>query len=164
MYIKERSSVALPGGNNLIEINMVIPRELNFKNSVSVLVIYHDSWTASHCSLHHVNDTVIVNHSDTEKVHHSHHITCRMGVTLGSRRARYGSGDVTLLTDPGSTYFRRIPAFNFKALGCIKANCQKNCRGSTMSGVRKEYLRAPSVVSVKIEKFIYMCLDSDKEE
>ena len=77
-----------------------------------------------------VIDTVIVNHSDTEIVYHQHHIPCRIEVTLGARRERYGSGDVTLLTDPGSLYFRRIPAVNCEALGRIKTNCQKVLPGS----------------------------------
>ena len=33
-----------------------------------------------------------------------------------------------------------------------------------MPGVRKEYLRAPSVVTAEVEKFIRMCLDSDQKE
>lgn len=33
-----------------------------------------------------------------------------------------------------------------------------------MPGVRKEYLRAPSVVTAEVEKFIRMCLDSDRKE
>ena len=33
-----------------------------------------------------------------------------------------------------------------------------------MPGVRKEYLRTPSVVTPQVENFIRMCLETDKEE
>lgn len=33
-----------------------------------------------------------------------------------------------------------------------------------MPGVRKEYLRAPSVVTPEIEKFIQTCLEADRKE
>ena len=53
-----------------------------------------------------VNAILIVGHSDTEKVYHQHHIPCKIETTLYARRERYGSGDVTLLTNPGSICFR----------------------------------------------------------
>ena len=69
-----------------------------------------------------VNATLIVDQSDTEKVYHKHHIPCRIEATLSARRERYGSGDVTLLTDSGSLYFRRITEVNCKTAGCIPAD------------------------------------------
>ena len=53
-----------------------------------------------------VNAILIVGHSDTEKVYHQHHIPCKIETTLYARRERYGSGDVTLLTNPGSICLR----------------------------------------------------------
>ena len=54
----------------------------------------------------HVNAILIVGHSDNEKVYHQHHVPCKIETTLYARRERYGSGDVTLLTNPGSICFR----------------------------------------------------------
>src|SRR5699024_7335456 len=51
-----------------------------------------------------------------------------------------------------------------KRLGISRQTVKKYCEGETMPGIRKEYLRVPSVVTPEIEKFIRMCLDSDKEE
>ena len=53
-----------------------------------------------------VNAILIVGHSDNEKVYHQHHVPCKIETTLYARRERYGSGDVTLLTNPGSICFR----------------------------------------------------------
>lgn len=72
--------------------------------------------------VNYVNATLILDHSDTEKVYHKHHIPCRIEATLGARRERYGSGDVTLLADPGGVYFRRITEINRKTTGCIQAD------------------------------------------
>lgn len=51
-----------------------------------------------------------------------------------------------------------------KRLGVSRPTVKKYCQGATMPGVRKEYLRAPSVVTAEVEKFIRMCLDSDQKE
>ena len=51
-----------------------------------------------------------------------------------------------------------------KRLGISRQTVKKYCEGETMPGIRKEYLRVPSVITPEIEKFIRMCLDSDKEE
>ena len=51
-----------------------------------------------------------------------------------------------------------------KRLGISRQTVKKYCAGEIMPGVRKEYLRAPSVVTPEVEKFIRMCLDSDEEE
>lgn len=51
-----------------------------------------------------------------------------------------------------------------KRLGVSRPTVKKYCQGATMPGVRKEYLRAPSVVTAEVEKFIRMCLDSDRKE
>ena len=53
-----------------------------------------------------VNAILIVGHSDTEKVYQQHHIPCKIETTLYARRKKYGSGDVTLLTNPGSICLR----------------------------------------------------------
>lgn len=51
-----------------------------------------------------------------------------------------------------------------KRLGVSRQTVKKYCEGVTMPGVRKKYLRAPSVVTPEIEQFIRMCLDTDKKE
>lgn len=51
-----------------------------------------------------------------------------------------------------------------KRLGVSRLTVRKYCEGETMPGVRKEYLRAPSVVTPAIEHFIRTCLEMDKEE
>ena len=51
-----------------------------------------------------------------------------------------------------------------KRLGVSRQTVKKYCEGETMPGIRKEYLRAPSVITPDIENFIHMCLESDKEE
>ena len=51
-----------------------------------------------------------------------------------------------------------------KRLGVSRPTVKKYCEGAAMPGVRKEYLRAPSVVTTEIECFIRSCLDKDKEE
>ena len=53
-----------------------------------------------------MNAILIVGHSDTEKVYQQHHIPCKIETTLYARRKKYGSGDVTLLTNPGSICLR----------------------------------------------------------
>ena len=51
-----------------------------------------------------------------------------------------------------------------KRLGVSRQTVKKYCGGATMPGVRKKYLRAPSVVTPEIEQFIRICLDTDKKE
>lgn len=51
-----------------------------------------------------------------------------------------------------------------KRLGISRQTVKKYCEGTTMPGVRKDYLRAPSVITPEIEKFIRTCLENDKEE
>ena len=51
-----------------------------------------------------------------------------------------------------------------KRLGISRQTVKKDCEGEIMPGVRKEYLRAPSVVTPEIEDFIRRCLESDQEE
>lgn len=51
-----------------------------------------------------------------------------------------------------------------KRLGISRQTVKKYCKGEIMPGVRKEYLRAPSVVTSEIENFIRECLESDCEE
>lgn len=51
-----------------------------------------------------------------------------------------------------------------KRLGISRQTVKKYCEGTTMPGVRKDYLRAPSVITPEIEKFIRTCLESDKKE
>ena len=51
-----------------------------------------------------------------------------------------------------------------KRLGVSRPTVKKYCEGAVMPGVRKEYLRAPSVVTAEIECFIRSCLEEDKEE
>lgn len=51
-----------------------------------------------------------------------------------------------------------------KRLGISRQTVKKYCEGETMPGVRKDYLRAPSVVTTKVENFISMCLETDKDE
>ena len=51
-----------------------------------------------------------------------------------------------------------------KRLGISRQTVKKYCEGTTMPGVRKDYLRAPSVITPEIEKFIRICLENDKEE
>ena len=51
-----------------------------------------------------------------------------------------------------------------KRLGVSRPTVKKYCEGAIMPGVRKEYLRAPSVVTPQVENFIRMCLETDKEE
>ena len=51
-----------------------------------------------------------------------------------------------------------------KRLGISRQTVKKYCEGTTMPGVRKNYLRAPSVITPEIEKFIRICLENDKEE
>lgn len=49
-----------------------------------------------------------------------------------------------------------------KRLGISRQTVKKYCEVEIMPGIRKEYLRVLSVVTPEIEKFIRMCLDSDK--
>ena len=51
-----------------------------------------------------------------------------------------------------------------KRLGVSRPTVKKYCEGAIMPGVRKEYLRTPSVVTPQVENFIRMCLETDKEE
>ena len=51
-----------------------------------------------------------------------------------------------------------------KRLGISRQTVKKYCEGETMPGVRKDYLRAPSVVTTEVENFISMCLETDKDE
>ena len=51
-----------------------------------------------------------------------------------------------------------------KRLGVSRQTVKKYCEGEIMPGVRKEYLRAPSVVTPEIENFIHECLEADQEE
>ena len=51
-----------------------------------------------------------------------------------------------------------------KRLGVSRPTVKKYCEGAVMPGVRKEYLRAPSVVTAEVERFIRSCLEEDKEE
>ena len=51
-----------------------------------------------------------------------------------------------------------------KRLGISRQTVKKYCEGTTMPGVRKDYLRAPSMITPEIEKFIRTCLENDKEE
>ena len=51
-----------------------------------------------------------------------------------------------------------------KRLGISRQTVKKYCEGETMPGVRKDYLRAPSVVTTEVESFISMCLEADKDE
>lgn len=51
-----------------------------------------------------------------------------------------------------------------KRLGVSRTAVKKYCEGATMPGGRKAYLRAPSIVAPDVEKFIRMCLNTDKEE
>ncbi len=51
-----------------------------------------------------------------------------------------------------------------KRLGISRQTVKKYCEGTTMPEVRKDYLRAPSVITPEIEKFIRTCLENDKEE
>ena len=51
-----------------------------------------------------------------------------------------------------------------KRLGVSRPTVKKYCGGAIMPGVRKEYLRSPSVVTPQVENFIRMCLEADKEE
>ena len=51
-----------------------------------------------------------------------------------------------------------------KRLGVSRPTVKKYCEGAIMPGVRKEYLRAPSVVTPQVENFIRMCLETDKKE
>ena len=51
-----------------------------------------------------------------------------------------------------------------KRLGVSRPTVKKYCEGETIPGVRKEYLRAPSVVTPGIEHFIRTCLEMDQEE
>lgn len=45
-----------------------------------------------------------------------------------------------------------------KRLGASRPTVKKYCEGETMLGIRKEYLRAPSVVTPAVEHFIRMFL------
>lgn len=49
-------------------------------------------------------------------------------------------------------------------LGISRQTVKKYCQGKTMPGVRKEYVRAPSVVTPDIEHFIQTCITSDAKE
>ena len=51
-----------------------------------------------------------------------------------------------------------------RRLGVSRPTVKKYCEGASMPGVRKEYLRAPSVVTPDVERFIRFCLETDKEE
>ena len=51
-----------------------------------------------------------------------------------------------------------------KRLGVSRQTVKKYCAGEIMPGVRKEYLRAPSVVTPEIKNFIKECLQADQEE
>jgi transposase len=51
-----------------------------------------------------------------------------------------------------------------KRLGVSRQTVKKYCEGASMPGVRKDYVRAPSVVTPEIDKFIRMCLDADEAE
>lgn len=51
-----------------------------------------------------------------------------------------------------------------KRLGVSRPTVKKYCEGETMPGVRKEYLRTPSVVTPEIESFIRSCLEADRVE
>lgn len=51
-----------------------------------------------------------------------------------------------------------------KRLGVSRQTVKKYCEGEIMPGVRKEYLRAPSIVTPEVEDFIRTCLATDKEE
>ena len=51
-----------------------------------------------------------------------------------------------------------------RRLGVSRPTVKKYCKGASMPGVRKEYLRAPSVVTPEVERFIRFCLETDKEE
>lgn len=51
-----------------------------------------------------------------------------------------------------------------KRLGVSRPTVKKYCEGAIMPGVRKEYLRTPSVITPDIKSFIRSCLDEDKEE
>lgn len=51
-----------------------------------------------------------------------------------------------------------------RRLKVSRQTVKKYCEGETMPGVRKDYLRAPSVVTPEIEDFIRNCLEVDKEE
>ena len=51
-----------------------------------------------------------------------------------------------------------------RRLGVSRPTVKKYCEGASMPGVRKEYLRAPSVVTLDVERFIRFCLETDKEE
>ena len=51
-----------------------------------------------------------------------------------------------------------------RRLKVSRQTVKKYCEGETMPGIRKDYLRAPSVVTPDIENFIRICLESDKEE
>lgn len=51
-----------------------------------------------------------------------------------------------------------------KRLGVSRPTVKKYCDGAIMPGVRKEYLRAPSVVTPEIESFIRTCLETDRKE
>ena len=51
-----------------------------------------------------------------------------------------------------------------KRLGVSRPTVKRYCEGETMPGVRKEYLRTPSVVTPEIESFIRSCLEADRAE
>lgn len=51
-----------------------------------------------------------------------------------------------------------------KRLGVSRPTVKKYCEGAVMPGVRKDYFRAPSVVTSEVENFIHTCLEADRTE
>lgn len=69
-----------------------------------------------------VNATLIVDHSDTEKVYHQQETPFRIERTLSARRERNGSGDVTILRNTGSIHIGRITEVHSKKTKGVQAN------------------------------------------